>query len=168
MLTPGIWARPSKISGYICVLTGRQTPASHDDWDTGWFARFPLSVEFQEGAFVNADDKEYWVGQFLHSGFKHPVDYYRNVDANWRDFAADPSMLGRKIEQPTSFICQCLSPSRVAAVESATVRVHDMYLETGCCGQMVWMMDVRRRTPGAAGSPHRIGTARTLRFGRMR
>ena len=98
---------------YICVLTGRQTPASHDDWDTGWFARFPLSVEFQEGAFVNADDKKYWVSQFLHSGFKHPVDYYRNVDANWRDFAADPSMLGRKIEQPTSFICQCLPPRRV-------------------------------------------------------
>ena len=94
----------------ICLRTGRQTPASHDDWDTGWFARFPLSVEFQEGAFVNADDKAYWVGQFSHSGFKHPVDYYRNVDANWRDFAADPSMLGRKIEQPTSFICQCLPP----------------------------------------------------------
>ena len=94
----------------ICLRTGRQTPASHDDWDTGWFARFPLSVEFQEGAFVNADDKKYWVSQFSQSGFKHPVDYYRNVDANWRDFAADPSMLGRKIEQPTSFICQCPPP----------------------------------------------------------
>ena len=83
---------------------GRKAPPSHRPDDTGWFARFPLPVEFQNGAFVDEEDKEYWVNQFTHSGFKHPVDHYRNVDKNWRDFAEDPSMLGRKIEQPTAFI----------------------------------------------------------------
>ena len=40
----------------------------------GWFARFPLSEEFQRGCFVTPDDKKYWLAQFKHSGFTHPLD----------------------------------------------------------------------------------------------
>ena len=69
--------------------------------DTGWLCRMPLLAEGQDGSFVDDDDKKYWVAQFAHSGFKHPVDYYRNVDRNWRDF--EPFQ-GRRIEQPTSWI----------------------------------------------------------------
>lgn len=52
-------------------------------------------------AWLGAADIDYYVGEFERSGFRGPLNRYRNHD---RDFAYLSQFKGRKIEQPSLFI----------------------------------------------------------------
>jgi pimeloyl-ACP methyl ester carboxylesterase len=52
-------------------------------------------------AWLSAADLDYFVGEFERSGFRGPINRYRNHD---RDFAYLQQFRGRKIEQPSLFI----------------------------------------------------------------
>ncbi len=52
-------------------------------------------------AWLTAADEDYFVGEFAASGFRGPINRYRNHD---RDFAWLQAFRGRKIEQPALFI----------------------------------------------------------------
>jgi pimeloyl-ACP methyl ester carboxylesterase len=52
-------------------------------------------------AWLTQDDVDYYVSQFEHSGFRGPLNRYRNQD---RDHALLPELSERKIEQPALFI----------------------------------------------------------------
>ncbi len=51
--------------------------------------------------WLTAADEDYFVGEFTASGFRGPINRYRNHD---RDFAWLQAFRGRKIEQPALFI----------------------------------------------------------------
>jgi pimeloyl-ACP methyl ester carboxylesterase len=52
-------------------------------------------------AWLTREELDYYVGEFEHSGFRGPLNRYRNHDA---DFAWLQQFNGRKIEQPALFI----------------------------------------------------------------
>jgi epoxide hydrolase A/B len=52
-------------------------------------------------AWLTKADEDYFVGEFEGSGFRGPINRYRNHDA---DFAYLQGFKGRKIEQPALFI----------------------------------------------------------------
>ena len=52
-------------------------------------------------AWLSASDLDYYVGEFAHSGFRGPINRYRNHE---RDFAFLSAFKDRKITQPALFI----------------------------------------------------------------
>ncbi|HWA63160.1 MAG TPA: alpha/beta hydrolase [Caulobacteraceae bacterium] len=52
-------------------------------------------------AWLTAEDEDYFVGEFERSGFRGPINRYRNHD---RDFEWLQGFKGKKIEQPSLFI----------------------------------------------------------------
>ena len=58
-------------------------------------------------AWLNVEDLDYYVGQFEASGFRGPINRYRN----WhRDFALLSPLAGQQIQQPAAFIAGTLEP----------------------------------------------------------
>ncbi|MBV9330396.1 MAG: alpha/beta hydrolase, partial [Alphaproteobacteria bacterium] len=53
-------------------------------------------------------DLDYYVGEFSRSGFRGPINRYRNHDA---DFVYLKAFRGRKIEQPALFIAGSRDPA---------------------------------------------------------
>jgi pimeloyl-ACP methyl ester carboxylesterase len=53
------------------------------------------------GSFLTASDFEVFVKAFEHSGFRGPVNWYRNFDRNWEESAG----LEYRINQPALMIC---------------------------------------------------------------
>jgi len=53
------------------------------------------------GSFLTADDFEVFVKAFEHSGFRGPLNWYRNFDRNWEESAG----LEYRINQPALMIC---------------------------------------------------------------
>ncbi len=51
--------------------------------------------------WLSRDDLDYFTDQFAHSGFRGPVNWYRNIDRNAENLAF---LAGRLIEQPSLFI----------------------------------------------------------------
>ena len=52
-------------------------------------------------AWLSEEDMDYFASQFLHTGFRGGLNWYRNLDRTWELSAA---FQGRKIEQPALFI----------------------------------------------------------------
>ena len=52
-------------------------------------------------SWLGASDLEFYAGEFARSGFRGPLNYYRNVDRNWELMAA---FEGVKVTVPTLFI----------------------------------------------------------------
>ncbi len=58
-------------------------------------------------AWLNVEDLDYYVAQFEASGFRGPINRYRN----WhRDFALLSPLAGQQIQQPAAFIAGTLEP----------------------------------------------------------
>ena len=51
--------------------------------------------------WLSADDLDVYTDQFRKSGFRGPLNWYRNLDRNW---AITPFLQGAKIQQPTIFM----------------------------------------------------------------
>ncbi len=52
-------------------------------------------------AWLSADDLDVFTEQFRASGFRGPINWYRNLDRNW---SITPFLQGAKIRQPTIYI----------------------------------------------------------------
>jgi pimeloyl-ACP methyl ester carboxylesterase len=52
-------------------------------------------------AWLTAADLAYYTGEFRRSGFRGPLNWYRNFDRNWHELA---HLAGKKIEIPSLFV----------------------------------------------------------------
>lgn len=52
-------------------------------------------------SWLSADDVDYFAGQFRQSGFRGPLNWYRNIDRNWK---VGGFLLEKKLTQPCLFI----------------------------------------------------------------
>ncbi|HEX4351249.1 MAG TPA: alpha/beta hydrolase [Polyangiales bacterium] len=83
--------------------------ASGDARTGGAFAAHPKSAKvldtlFDDGrvpSFLNEQDLDYFTSQFEKSGFRGPINFYRNFDRTWERTA---SLADAKISQPALFI----------------------------------------------------------------
>ena len=74
-----------------------------------WFVKKPASSKFLDGlvdppslpSWLTAEDLDYYVAQYEQSGFRGPINWYRNIDLN---IAITPQLEHAKIEQPAFFI----------------------------------------------------------------
>lgn len=74
-----------------------------------WFVQKPASAKFLDGlvdpqvlpSWLTAEDLDYYVAQYQQSGFRGPLNWYRNID---RNLALTPQLAHAKIEQPAFFI----------------------------------------------------------------
>jgi pimeloyl-ACP methyl ester carboxylesterase len=76
----GIWFKPKRASAKF--LDGLVDPPSLPSW-------------------LTAEDLDYYVAQYEQSGFRGPLNWYRNID---RNIEITPQLENAKIEQPAFFI----------------------------------------------------------------
>jgi pimeloyl-ACP methyl ester carboxylesterase len=82
---------------------------SGDAPESLWFTPKPASAKFLEGlidppslpSWLTTEDFDYYVAQFHQSGFRGPLNWYRNID---RNVELTPHLESVKIEQPSFFI----------------------------------------------------------------
>ena len=83
--------------------------ASGDAPDNAWLVQKPATAKFLDGlpdpdtlpAWLTEEDLDYYVAQFECSGFRGPLNWYRNID---RNLALTPQLETAKIERPALFI----------------------------------------------------------------
>jgi len=83
--------------------------ASGDAPEGLWFVQKPSAAKFLDGfidppslpSWLSQEDLDYYVAQYQHSGFRGPLNWYRNID---RNIELTPQLEGVKIEQPSFFI----------------------------------------------------------------
>ena len=83
--------------------------ASGDAPDNAWLVQKPATAKFLDGlpdpdtlpAWLTEEDLDYYVAQFERSGFRGPLNWYRNID---RNLALTPQLETAKIERPAMFI----------------------------------------------------------------
>jgi pimeloyl-ACP methyl ester carboxylesterase len=88
---------------------------SGDAPDGSWFVRKPSTAKLLDGmidperlpAWLSEEDLEYYVAQFEQSGFRGPLNWYRNIDNN---LELTPQLENLKIEQPSFFIAGVKDP----------------------------------------------------------
>jgi pimeloyl-ACP methyl ester carboxylesterase len=74
-----------------------------------WFRPKPATAKFLEGlvdppslpSWLTREDFDYYVAQYELSGFRGPLNWYRNID---RNIELTPQLEAAKIEQPSFFI----------------------------------------------------------------
>jgi pimeloyl-ACP methyl ester carboxylesterase len=85
-------------------------------------------------AWLSQADIDYFVAQFERSGFRGPINWYRNIDRNW---ALTPFLDGAKILQPTLFVTGSLdgvlemAAAQYEALETNCVRLVGKHLIPG-------------------------------------
>lgn len=75
----------------------------------------PATAKFLDGmtdpaqlpAWLTEEDLDYYVAQYEQSGFRGPLNWYRNID---RNLEITPQLEGAKIEQPSLFIAGTKDP----------------------------------------------------------
>jgi pimeloyl-ACP methyl ester carboxylesterase len=83
--------------------------ASGDAPEELWFLQKPASAKFLDGlidppklpAWLTEEDLDYYVARYQQSGFRGPLNWYRNID---RNIEITPQLANAKIEQPAFFI----------------------------------------------------------------
>jgi pimeloyl-ACP methyl ester carboxylesterase len=84
------------------------------------------------GTFLTDADFEVFVKAFEHSGFRGPINWYRNFDRNWEE-SAD---LEYKVYQPALMICAerdpVLPPSMAAGMENSVPYLTKTIVIKGC------------------------------------
>jgi pimeloyl-ACP methyl ester carboxylesterase len=83
--------------------------ASGDAPEGLWFVQKPSTAKFLDGlidppslpSWLSQEDLDYYVAQYQQSGFRGPLNWYRNID---RNVELTPQLEGVKIEQPSFFI----------------------------------------------------------------
>jgi len=83
--------------------------ASGDAPEGLWFTQKPSTAKFLDGlidppslpSWLSQEDLDYYVAQYQQSGFRGPLNWYRNID---RNLELTPQLEGAKIEQPSFFI----------------------------------------------------------------
>jgi pimeloyl-ACP methyl ester carboxylesterase len=107
------------------------------------FATKPKDAKFLDGlvapeklpAWVTEEDVDYYVGEFTRSGFRGPLNRYRNMD---RDFEELPQLAGAKITQPALFIAGerdgviAMNPSGIETMKTMVPDLRECVLIPGC------------------------------------
>jgi pimeloyl-ACP methyl ester carboxylesterase len=83
--------------------------ASGDAPEGLWFVPKPSTAKFLDGlidppslpSWLSQEDLDYYIAQYQQSGFRGPLNWYRNID---RNIELTPQLEGAKIEQPSFFI----------------------------------------------------------------
>jgi pimeloyl-ACP methyl ester carboxylesterase len=83
--------------------------ASGDAPEGLWIQQKPSTSKFLDGlidppslpSWLSQEDLDYYVTQYQQSGFRGPLNWYRNID---RNIEMTPQLEGVKIEQPSFFI----------------------------------------------------------------
>ena len=83
--------------------------ASGDAPDGLWFIPKPATAHFLDGlpdpdplpAWLTEEDLDYYVEQYQKSGFRGPLNWYRNID---RNLQLTPQLEHAKVQQPALFI----------------------------------------------------------------
>ena len=87
--------------------------ASGDAPEGLWFIKKPSTAKFLDGlpdpaqapggtpGWLTEEDLDYYVAQFERSGFRGPLNWYRNID---RNIEITPQLEAAKIDQPSFFI----------------------------------------------------------------
>jgi epoxide hydrolase A/B len=83
--------------------------ASGDVTESLEFWRKPKSAKFLDGlpdpktlpSWLSEPDLDYFTGEFRRTGFRGGLNWYRNLDRNWRE---TPDLAGAKVEQPSLFV----------------------------------------------------------------
>lgn len=83
--------------------------ASGDAPANAWLVQKPATAKFLDGlpnpatlpAWLTEADLDYYVAQFERSGFRGPLNWYRNID---RNLALTPQLETAKIERPALFL----------------------------------------------------------------
>jgi pimeloyl-ACP methyl ester carboxylesterase len=83
--------------------------ASGDAPEGLWLIKKPAAAKFLDGlpapeflpGWLTEEDLDYYVAQFEQSGFRGPLNWYRNID---RNLELTPQLETAKIEQPSFFI----------------------------------------------------------------
>ena len=73
------------------------------------FSTKPATAKFLDGmvdppslpAWLTEEDLDYYEAQYQHSGFRGPINWYRNID---RNIALTPQLERAKVEVPTGFL----------------------------------------------------------------
>ena len=109
--------------------------ASGDAPENIWFVQKPSTAKFLDGlpnperlpTWLTEEDLDYYVAQYQQSGFRGPLNWYRNID---RNAELTPQLENAKIEQPSFFIAGkkdlVLSYGGGTLVEQMDRRVTDM------------------------------------------
>jgi pimeloyl-ACP methyl ester carboxylesterase len=80
-----------------------------------WFVQKPATARFLDGlidpeqlpSWLTEDDLDYYVAQYQRSGFRGPLNWYRNID---HDLEITPQLETTKIERPSFFIAGAKDP----------------------------------------------------------
>ena len=83
--------------------------ASGEAPEGSWLIEKPASAKFLDGlpdpetlpAFLSAEDLDYYVAQYEQSGFRGPLNWYRNIDHN---LEITPQLENAKVERPALFL----------------------------------------------------------------
>jgi pimeloyl-ACP methyl ester carboxylesterase len=83
--------------------------ASGDVTEPLEFWRKPKNAKFLDGlpdpktlpSWLGEADLDYFTGEFRRTGFRGGLNWYRNIDRNWRE---TPDLAGAKVEQPSLFV----------------------------------------------------------------
>jgi pimeloyl-ACP methyl ester carboxylesterase len=74
-----------------------------------WFVQKPSTAKFLDGlidppslpSWLTKEDLDYYVAQYRESGFRGPLNWYRNID---RNLELTPQLEAAKVQQPSFFI----------------------------------------------------------------
>ncbi len=89
--------------------------ASGDAPEGLWLVQKPATAKFLDGlidpetlpAWLTEEDLDYYVAQYQQSGFRGPLNWYRNID---RNVEITPELETAKIERPSFFIAGSKDP----------------------------------------------------------
>ena len=112
-LTPLTWfsGRPRSGIGFYegQAVLGRFSDSSGDAPEGVWYTQKPSTAGFLDGLpdpdplppWLTTEDLDYYEEQYKMSGFRGPINWYRNID---RNIEITPQLAEAKIEQPSFFI----------------------------------------------------------------
>jgi pimeloyl-ACP methyl ester carboxylesterase len=115
------------------------------------FVRFDKATRFVDNLAIPATtpswltpaDLDFYASQFEESGFRGPINWYRNIDRNW---AMTPFLDGAKIQQPTLFVAGELDPviqMRTKEYEKLENNVPNLVKKTLITGAGHWIQQER-------------------------
>ncbi|MGH2938639.1 MAG: alpha/beta fold hydrolase [Solirubrobacterales bacterium] len=99
-----VWFQEPGAADPVLARDVRRTLGAAEFWTPEW-----LASDAPEGrpAWLTDDEFEAYVGEFERTGFTGGLNYYRNIDENWRLAEA----LGeRRVEQPSLFMAGSVDP----------------------------------------------------------
>lgn len=85
-------------------------------------------------SWLSKADLDYFTGEFERSGFRGPLNRYRNMDRDWSEM---PELAGAKIEQPALFICGdrdgviAMNPSGIETMKQNVPNLRDVIMLPG-------------------------------------